>query len=70
MNERQILNPLGMSMEKRPAVYFPTMTTPELVSYAETYEVTALEKELLCRIKDEMREVESDEYCPTCGGPI
>lgn len=40
-----------MSIESRPAVYFPTMTDKELVAYAESYMETNLERELLERMK-------------------
>ena len=107
MNERQILNPLGMSMEKRPvcfgtnpsfqtqaenccadcgvafgcameskatsvesrpAVYFSSMTTEELISYAESFAVTAMEKALLAALKSENEERQPT--CPECGNKI
>lgn len=51
---RQVLNPLGMSrdpIENRPAIFLPTQTNEELLSFAESYASTALEKELTSRLK-------------------
>lgn len=45
-----------MSIELRPVVYFPTMTDEELVSYAESYSETNLEKELSIRLKSFLEE--------------
>jgi hypothetical protein len=51
---RQVLNPVGMSrdpIENRPALFLPTQTNEELLSFAESYASTALEKELTSRLK-------------------
>ena len=39
-----------MSIENRPAVYFPSMSDDEVIRYAETHAETTLEKTLVDRI--------------------
>lgn len=41
-----------MNDKDRPAMYFPTMTTEELIDYADSYAITSLETELLERLKN------------------
>ena len=49
-----------MSIESRPVVYFPTMTDDELVTFAESYSATSLERELCIRLKSLLEEVEDN----------
>lgn len=45
-----------MPLETRPVVYFPSLTDEELLSYAESYSETSLEKELSVRLKHFLEE--------------
>lgn len=47
-----------MSIESRLAVYLPSLTDEELISYADSYAETSLEKELLVRLKNLIDEPE------------
>ena len=70
-NERQVYNPVGMCADpKAPSMYLPTMTDAELISYAEQFASTALEKELLNRAKQCKDEIKGPEYCTSCGCPV
>lgn len=57
-----------MSIKSRPVVYFPSLTDEELISYADTYGETLLERELLARVRslvdgsDELRVEAKEAY--------
>lgn len=68
----QILNPLGMVSENRPAIYPATCTNGELINYVDTYAKTQIEIELAKRLSAAIDAcpVETGENCQCCGAPI
>jgi hypothetical protein len=73
---RQVFNPVGMcadpKVEPKPALYHPTCTNEELISYVITYASTDLERELARRLSAAIDEcpVTTGENCQCCGAPI
>ena len=75
-SERQVYNPVGMCADPKtpptPAIYPPTCTNEELISYVGAYAKTDLEVELAKRLAAIIDEhpAQGSDCCQCCGAPI